>query len=485
MSRFTVLCGRLLERRLLGDGEAHASVIPSSFLTMSMSLLVFALLVPERTEEEVALYVTMACLVWAGVKGFLEADDLEAAALDRAVLEPLPIPRPTIAAARGVVVAAGLLLSTANLALPPAVLVGVARGPAAGALLLVAAGSASLAGLAFALASRVAMQRALGGRGTARLEGPIRLMVAVGLFAVVFVAPDFSALLERWPGLRFAPPFSLASLGSADAAVPALATLGLSVVALLAAFRIGSPASDPVDRGPARAAGGIGRLGRWFVREDERCGYEFAAAHIARDRTFRSRSYPLFAFPFAVTILLVERPDEPTLALLALYGAAVYLSVAQLLFPYTESPGGAALFRSLPFRDPGPFRCGSEKAFLVGVGLPVYLALTVALLLLSAFGYGFPLAAAAAHAVLGGFAAALVAAILFQRIPDPAFSLPDEGAYAKDLNGPMVAILLAGLLGVGAYRAAQSFVGFLAAAVGLAAALTLAFAHKRRRAVAP
>src|SRR5690606_21338967 len=107
--------------------------------------------------------------------------------------------------------------------------------------------------------------------------------------------------------------------------------------------------------------------------------------------------------------------------------------------------------------------------------LPAYAALSVALLLLSLFGFGFPLGAAAAHAVLGTLSAMLVAAILFQRTPEPAFSLPDEGTYAKDLNGPMVALVLAALLGVVSYRAATSGVAFLATAIGLGVALKVLF----------
>lgn len=480
MSRFGILCGRLLERRLLGDGEAHASLIPGAFLTLALSILVFSLVLPERTTHDVALYLAIACLVWSGVKAFLEADDLEAAELDRAVLEPLPIAPSMLAAARAVVVAAGLLLSTLNLALPVAVMVGVIRGAPAGLLLLAAAGLASLAGLAFALASRVVMQRVFGGRGMAQLEGPIRLVVAVGLFAVVFVAPDFTALLRRFPALASAPPFSFASLAAGESYLAAVAAGAVSLAVMLATFLLGPSGRDRASRSGRPASERLGFTSRWLVRDDECGGFEFASANVARDRTFRSRSYPLFAFPFAVTILVVQRPEEPTLALLALYGTAVYLSVAQLLFPYTESPGGAALFRTLPLRDMAPFRTGAEKAFLLGVGLPVYLALSVALVVLSLFGYGFPPATAIAHAVLGALAGATVTSFLFHRIPEPAFSCADEGAYARDTNGPMVAILLAALLGVVAFWAAGSVVRFVVVAAAFLVVMKGMFAWKRR-----
>ncbi|MBI4880838.1 MAG: hypothetical protein HY812_14455 [Planctomycetes bacterium] len=199
-----------------------------------------------------------------------------------------------------------------------------------------------------------------------------------------------------------------------------------------------------------------------MVRDEEGAAFDFALANQARDRAFRARVYPLFAFPFAVVLLVAARPDEPYLALMALYGAAVYSTLAQTFQGYSESHGGPLLLATLPLRGESAFRIGAEKAFLVGLAAPIYLFLGVALFSVSLSGRGLPLLLGARHALVAGLFALLLCAFFFERRRVKAFAEADRGVFREDLGGgPFLAVLLA---------------------AGLALLLRLTYAWKRRRA---
>ncbi|MBI4880782.1 MAG: hypothetical protein HY812_14165, partial [Planctomycetes bacterium] len=256
MSRLRLLCQRLLERRLLGDGEQAAALVPGALLTLSLSLLLFTAIVQARSLQDSVTLLCIACCVWCATRAFLESHDLAAASLDRAVLEPLPLPRWTLAAARAVVVASVLLISALNIALPAAILVAVKWGPDRGVLALAGALLSALTGLALAQACRVLLERLAGGERLLELEGPIRLGVGVALFGVLFSAPDPTALAAERPWLESLPPFSYAALavaenGRAAAAASALAA-ATSLFLLLLTFRLAA----------ARAGGGARRAPR-------------------------------------------------------------------------------------------------------------------------------------------------------------------------------------------------------------------------------
>ncbi|MFH0943583.1 MAG: hypothetical protein V2A76_00135 [Planctomycetota bacterium] len=449
MNRFGLLSRRLLERRLLGDGEGMASIIPGTLAPLSLSLLLFAIVVPERPLFDAALLLSVASFVWSACRTFLESHDLDAAALDRAILNPLPIPQATLAAARTLVVGVVLAFSTFNIALPAFVLVTFRYGLSFGLTVLAAAYLSTLAGLAMAQFCRVLLERTFGFGRVSDWEGPIRLVVGVGLFTLLFLAPDPTALLERIPLLLSVPPICFAAL--VDPAPLSLAGCLVTVLASLAmtllAFRLADQ-DDEAQGGREQARSGtlVSRLvRRCCVLPVERAGFDFAMSNQQRDRTFRTRVYPLFAFPFAIIVLVARRPEEPTLVLLALYGAAVYLVLAEVFQAFSESVGGPELFRTLPIRRLAALRTGAEKAFLAGLVIPVYLVLALALVGLSLLGRGFGLLESLAHILLATEFALLLCALSYRWVRHPAFSVTDRGVYPGDLHtGAFMAILLGG-----------------------------------------
>ena len=487
MSRFTLLSHRLLERRLLGDGERMASIIPGTLAPLTLSLLLFAVILPERPLYDAALLLSVATFIWSASKTFLESHDLDAAALDRAILSPLPIPNHTLAAARTLVVGVLLAFSTFNIALPVFVLVAIKYDLLSGLLILLSAFLAALMGLALAQAIRAVLERLLGLGRVRDWEGPLRLVVGVALFTLLFLAPDPTGLLSSQAWLRAVPPISFASL--VDPAHPSGPLLGslagvLSAVLLaLFAFRVAGSGAESRGTfagrtGPSMVAGCVRR---WFVRPEEQFAFDFALANQSRDRTFRSRVYPLFAFPLAVIVLVAERPEEPTLVLMALYGATVYLALAEVFQAYSESRGGPDLLSTLPIRNPSAFRLGAEKAFIAGLVLPIYLVLAFCLLGLSLLGRGFGLVESLGHTLLATEFGILTCSLTFLSVRDYAFSITDQGVYPGNLSsGPFAAILLGGLAAVLAGIVVENPLLFLVSAVTMALLIRGLFAIKRR-----
>lgn len=487
-SAFRLIFTRLLERRLLGDGEAVASSTGGALATLTLSLMVFALVAAERPSADVALFLVFATFVWTAVRAFLESREVGFAAVDRAILEPLPLRRGVLPAARALTVFAVLAISTLNLALPPVALVLYLDGPLAAGLLLAAAFLAALAGLAAAAALRALGERTIGLRRLEEWEGPIRLGVGIALFSLLFAAPNPSALIEQYPALGRLPPLSFAALPHPGAPLPsrAAALLGALGALLLLGLALAAAARGDgrlVERGSATGAALPRRLfARWFVRAGERAAFDFALVNMARDRAFRARVYPLFAFPFAVVALVAVKPQEPFLALMALYGTAVYLVLAQTFQAFSESAGGPELLRGLPLRDVAAFRIGGEKAFLLGLVLPVHLALGLALALLACFGRGLPLQDSLGHALTAFLFVVLQCAVGFERVARPAFSEQDRGVYPGDLGGAaFTALLLSALMAVIALKTVRAPLPFAVQALALATMIRFAYAWKRRR----
>jgi hypothetical protein len=167
---------------------------------------------------------------------------------------------------------------------------------------------------------------------------------------------------------------------------------------------------------------------------------------------------------------------------MALYGAVVYLTLSQTFLGFTESEGGPTLLRSLPIRNLTAFRIGTEKAFHVGLLLPVLLALALALAAAALCGRGFSLPLALGHALFAGLFAVALCSLLFEHERGLAFSEVDRGVYPADLGrGPMIALLLGVLAALFAVEVVQNAFGFLAGVVALAAAIRVVYAWKRRR----
>lgn len=481
MSRRGLLYRRLLERRLLGDGDGAVSLIPGAFATLGVSSFAVTLLMQERSLFDLTLLLSAACFVWAALKSFLDARDAVESALDRAVLEPLPIPPREIAEARALVEAVFLLVGTANLALPAVVMTAAVYDPRSALAVASAALVATLAGMALGQGLRAGLIGALGLGRLEEWEGPLRLMVSIGLFAVLFSAPDPGVPLASHPWLAYLPPFSSAVLLRGEFLGAVLTAAGALLL-----LRVSARGAQVEDGAAARAKSDgsllLARLSRSIVSARERKGFDFALANISRDRSFRSRVYPLFAFPFAVVVLVASNPDQPRLVMLALFGVPVYLGLAQTFQEFSESERGPQLLRSLPMLDVAGFRLGAEKAFLVGLLAPIFLALLVALLLATLLAAPASTGTLLIHAVHALLYSILWTAYAFENHEGLPFSQTDRGVYPADLGGGAFLGLFAsaGMAVVSAW-AVQTWLGSIATAGVLAIAIPPLFAWKRRR----
>ncbi len=444
MNATSLVFRRLLERRLVGDDAGFSSSIPGATTTLGISLVVFGVAMQERPLDDVLLLLVSVTLVWSFVRALFDENGA-ADPLDRAVLEPLPVRPAAIAFARVLAIGVSLLVATANLAVPPIAMAAARHGPLAALSMFGAALAASFVGMSAAELARSTLERSFGRARLAEWEGPFRLVIGVLLFAVMFIAPSPAQLLSERPWLARLPPFSLASLGGDGAALPAaLAVIGLAALALWVSIRLSVSGTDGASHRTRRAP--AAEPARWrhaLVRPTERAGFAFGWAQIGRDRAFRSRVHPLFAFPFAVIVLVAMRPAEPMLALMALYGAGVYAVVAESFVTFSESEGGPRLLESLPVADVAGFRVGVEKAFVVRVVLPVFLTLWFGLVVLAAFSRGPGVVASTEFALLAFSSATLLCLIGFDRLPALPFSAKDRGVYPGDAASVAFSALLA------------------------------------------
>lgn len=435
----------------------------------------------ERSLFDVTLLLSAACFAWAALKAFLDARDAVESALDRAVLDPLPVPPNEIAQARAMVEGVLLVIGTANLALPATVMTAAVYGGVKAGGVLAAALIATLAGMAVGQALRAGL---IGAFGLGRLdewEGPLRLLVSIGLFAVLFSAPDPSVPLANHPWLAYLPPFSCGVLQTGEF-YGALGTAIVSAFLLWITARGARVEDGAASKGRSDGTLLLSRLSRRWVSDRERKGFDFALANISRDRSFRSRVYPLFAFPFAVVVLVASNPDEPRLVMLALFGVPVYLGLAQTFQEFSESERGPDLLRSLPMPDPTGFRLGAEKAFLVGLLSPIFLALLVALTLATLLAAPETTGTLLIHAVHALLFSILLTAFTFENHEGMPFSQTDRGVYPADLGGGAFGgLFVSALMAVISAWSADGWVTSLATAAVLLLAIPRVFAWKRSR----
>jgi hypothetical protein len=446
---FGIVFRRLLERRLLGVEEGGgASLVPGAATTLGVATLLAAVTVPELSSFAAAVLVVTLCSCWSMLRGFLEARDLTMRAVDDAFFEPLPVPRRTLAAARGAVLLVALLVDVLNVALPFAVMLGVVDGAGAGLLALLGAFLAALFGLAVALLLRALLAASLGGDRLAVLEGPLRLVAGVLLFvAAVFARDlDLEALAQRpfslLPPIVFATPLRTVVDRAEWLALPVAAAVALLLAALSFALE-GRHGSRP-RRSRATPSRGGTWIARAFASRRERAGFQFAWALIARDRTFRARAFPLFSFPFAAALIAALAEDDPAALPMALYGAIVYLVLARTFFAFSESEGGPRLLELFPAASGRAFRRGGELAFALALAVPVYAAMAFAVVALALLRGDFDAAfAALAQCLLALTAAVLILTAARLRSPLVPFAIPDHGLYSTDVSGSAFAALLA------------------------------------------
>ncbi len=149
---------------------------------------------------------------------------------------------------------------------------------------------------------------------------------------------------------------------------------------------------NPAHKRSAKS-GLINKLGKFFcISEIEEAGWNFTMATTRRDRKFKQTVYPYFGIMivFAVVVLkpdinnfigsLQDKNDINRYFFMVILGFSGSAAIMQL--PYTDTPEAAWIYRIIPLKENGHLVSGALKAMLLKFFTPVYILISVPLLLL-------------------------------------------------------------------------------------------------------
>jgi hypothetical protein len=459
-----LIARRMAEHRFFGDGASDASVLPNAIAILSASAFVGTLLIDTLRAEEIITVVACAVFAWTMIRGVLEYGELERRAAEHAFLAPQPIRPFDLAIARTMIVAIDVVISTLNLALPVAVMAGFRFGAQAAAGIF----TASVLAVVFAISSAALVRRGLFGvlrvAGIRDAEGPIGFVTVLALFIGLVRSPqiDWSSLDSS--SLRFLPPIVFSRLFTEGGlAIVAAAVASLVLVGAIALWSAGTKESENRRPPPKRARARVSEYVRRFISDpEELAGYDLATAGIRADRTFRARTWPLLAFPFASVVLASTGESDRSMVPMALFGATVYLVLSQSFLLYSESAGGPKLLSSLPISSESRFRLGGEKAYVACLVIPTHIAISFGIALFDVTqGDVQALLKNAGLGVVAALTSCLVVLETFPRAPGLPFGKPDRGLYQDDLSGAAFSALMlstiAALVAMAALRNAAWF----------------------------
>lgn len=218
---------------------------------------------------------------------------------------------------------------------------------------------------------------------------------------------------------------------------------------------------------------------RWFERAivlpRERAAFHLGRALLRRERTFRLQAYPLLAYPLLfLWVGSGDRGDDGLFALIFSHFATVTLPLAAVFLRYSDQPQAGWVFATQSLVAPEHHHRGALKAFLFATVLPLYLIVTV--LLVVSLG---PL-----PGVLNGFFALGVAALVLSRTPAPPNEVPFAAPFSGSIQLGKASDGLFGLLvlivGLAFFQGYLARLGAIAPGIAAAAVLALAAWHLRR-----
>jgi hypothetical protein len=242
--------------------------------------------------------------------------------------------------------------------------------------------------------------------------------------------------------------------GRTELALGALALLGPVLLAagalrLAPVFRT-TPAPREAAPAARRRPSRTGRrLAARLARDPaERAAFELLWALVARDRQFKTRTYPaLAAIALFVTAFVVaahrgawsaQIPDVAAtdLHMFQLYYTLAVLPTPLLTVPYTERPDAAWVYRALPLASPGIALMAGLKVLLVRLVVPTFTL--VALAVVAAWGLRVLPDVVLAFTVML-FAAGVLSLVIGRRLP---FSEPPPSGAAGTTAATMFAYML-------------------------------------------
>lgn len=133
------------------------------------------------------------------------------------------------------------------------------------------------------------------------------------------------------------------------------------------------------------------RIGSWICSsKEERTFYNFAQKMMKNERQFKLKVYPSFGLSFIIPFILIfnelrmssfaEMADSRYY--LSVYFASMMIPAIVLMLRYSENYKGAWIFHALPITSMSPVYKGTLKAFIVKLYLPVFLVLSLLLMLI-------------------------------------------------------------------------------------------------------
>lgn len=435
------------------DGKGHASTLTTTIFAQSFLALAFAaLLYPDTPRVPfAAANLSLSTLLLAvgalGAEGRPERRAADAVLLRTAPLAPL-----AVASARALHAAFALLLVTAGMALPPAILLAFLVGDPLQVPLYVACAClcSALAAGALGLCARV-LDAWAGPDRTALAMGTLKAALYGGglvLFARSLPAldADADALPIGRAALALAPPYHAAKWLAAPLAEAwrPLALVGAGVGLWLAAALV-RDAGEGRATGKRRAGPLLALLRRITPPGPSRGIAEFTAIGIWRSPGYRARVLPLLGIPAAMVFLVVGGgvAADPRLVAVLLQTPAMYLPFLAAFLPRADQPGAAWLFAHAPGLDAATVRDAAWRALVSHVVAPVGIALAVAVAWLAP-GAAF---SGVAASLFASALAVLAARAAVARLAAPPFTVATEGEAGPDLGALMVGSMALGAAG--------------------------------------
>lgn len=142
---------------------------------------------------------------------------------------------------------------------------------------------------------------------------------------------------------------------------------------------------------PRRTTGLRELLGRWLARSrEQRVGFDLVWSMASRDRQFKLRVWPQFAFLFLWPIVILVTSEKGAAQVIAnlgasksylflLYLAAFSLPAALMMVQYSSQFEAAWIYYALPLERPGSLMVGVLKAMACRFALPLFVLFAVIL----------------------------------------------------------------------------------------------------------
>ncbi len=439
------------------EGEDGSRHLLGAAYSLTLSTIVAALLFTNASPGQFLFFTISLSMIFTATAVIGELAGGLFHPLDLAVTGHLPVSGFTRFCARFTELVAALAILALNLNLTPAILFGFAAQSVAAPFVCLAAGfCAALFTAGVCLVVYAALARFL---TAAQFQGALLYLNIFVSLAILGLLCNLGRLIEAsrlvtegagWQQLLFPPAWfsgsvlSVLGLEGGTGASMAFAAAGLAAALLpLLAVAVGSENLLRALSGSRRAARGksapgalMGLFEKLLVRPEERAAFEFTAIHLARDRGFRLKAYPILGVPVMMMAISLFENKDPLFFILLLYLMNLYLPLVVSFLPFGDFFRAAWIFDALPAEKPQVFARGAEKAFVYRIMLPLWLLNAIALGIFMS-PVGGPL-----HALFAFLGGLFVVGARFGKLAAYPFSREFRGVVTNDFTGVLFGSLV-------------------------------------------